>query len=92
VQRDILILGILYNAAHRAVTHAVPNDKTSIRTAQIHLDALTYYLEQVTPCELPLFRQNGIKPCTLTTLFPTIYEIEVKTKELLRRLAQRSGN
>ncbi len=86
VERDILILGILHNAAQRAVTNALPNNGTSLRAADKHLDALMHYLEEVAMLDFPTMRRSGRKCPNLATLFPIIHKIQLCAKDLRRQL------
>jgi hypothetical protein len=91
VERDILILGILHNAAQRAVASVVSNNKTSVRTAEKHLDALMHYLEEVAMLDFPTMRRNGLKCPSLPTLFPSIHRIQLRAKHLRRQLNNKAS-
>jgi len=92
VQRDILILSLLFQAAQSAVSAVRARSQGSVRNAQNHLDALSYYLSQVSTSELPALRENGTKSSTLGEVFPAVRVIERKTKELREQLASKRGN
>jgi hypothetical protein len=92
VERDLLILTVLLQAAAAAVYAAHVTSRASVRNAQNHLDALSYYLSQVSKSELPALRENGAKSCTFDTVFPAVHLIEHKTKELRETLVMKRGN